>query len=102
MNISIHTLSMVIDVPVCKSIKNIRNAMSIDAELQLLQTYIVRGEYWPIRHDMAIIDGVAMKDRQIIIAFSLQKQILDSYYMAIMWGWEKLDSLQGSQFTGST
>ena len=43
MNINIHTLSIAIDVPVCTSIEDIRNAMSIDTELQMLQTYIEVG-----------------------------------------------------------
>ena len=43
MSIGIHTVSMAVDVPVCTSIEDIRNAMSIDAELNLLQRYIIRG-----------------------------------------------------------
>ena len=43
MNINIHKLCMAIDVPVCISIEEIRNAMSTDAELQMLQTYIISG-----------------------------------------------------------
>ena len=45
MSISIHTFSTAIDVPLYTSIKDIINAMSIDAELQMLQPYILRG--WP-------------------------------------------------------
>ena len=37
-----------------------------DSELSL-------GGYWPIRHDLAMIDGVAMKGKRIIIPFTLQK-----------------------------
>ena len=43
MNINMHTLSMAIDVPVCTSVDDIRNATSTDTELQMLQTYIMRG-----------------------------------------------------------
>ena len=67
--------------------------MSTVAELQMLQAYIIRGwlqnkddleptlqGYLPIRHELAIIDGVAMKGKQIIIPFSLQMQILDQLH----------------------
>ena len=43
MNINIHTICLAIDVPVCTSVEDTRNAMSTDIELQMLQTYIVRG-----------------------------------------------------------
>ena len=37
MNINIHTLSLAKDVLIYTSVEDIRNAMSIDAELQMLQ-----------------------------------------------------------------
>ena len=43
MNINIHTLSMAADILVCICVRDIRNAMSIDTELQMLQEYITRG-----------------------------------------------------------
>ena len=68
------SISMAIDVWVCTSIEDITNAMSIDAELQISQTYISKklttehrsaGTYFrwylPMTHDLAIINGVAMK-----------------------------------------
>ena len=42
MNINIHILSMAIDVPVCTSVEDRRNAVRMDAELQMLQTYAIR------------------------------------------------------------
>ena len=69
MEINICTLSMAIGIPTCISIEDTRNVMSINTELQMLQTYIIRGwtqnkvdlrptlhKHWPIRHDLAIID----------------------------------------------
>ena len=69
-------ISMATDILVGKSIEDIRNATSIDTELQLLQTYRIGGcpqnkddleptlgRYWPIRHDLAKIDCVAMKGK---------------------------------------
>ena len=58
------------------SIENIRAAMNEDAELHMLKTYTIRR--WPhtkdevqpgveryrlIRHDLVMIDGVAMNDK---------------------------------------
>ena len=76
MNINIHTLNMAIGILVCTSVEHIRNAMSINVELQMLQTSMTRAwsqnkddvestphTHWPIRHDLAIIDGVAMKGK---------------------------------------
>ena len=65
---------------------DIMAATSQDADLQLLRRYIIRGcpftmyevkhtiqMYWPIRHDLAMIAGTAMKVKQIIIPYILQK-----------------------------
>ena len=86
MSISIHTISIEIVVLVCTSREDIRTAMSKDAELQMLKTHIIRGwpqnkddlepsldGYWPIRHDLAMMNSVTMKGEKIIIPFSLQK-----------------------------
>ena len=74
--IYIQTLSTAIGIPVCISVESKRKAISIDAELKMLQTYMIRSwaqtkddleptvqRYWPIRLDLGIIDGVAMKDK---------------------------------------
>ena len=50
--------------------------MSTDAKLHMVQAYIIRewpqnkddleptlGRYWPIRHDLLMVDGVAMKGK---------------------------------------
>ena len=76
LSISMHTLSMAIDIPVCTSVEEMRNAMSIDAEPQMLQTYILRdwpqnkdnlepmlSRYWSIRHELALIDSLAMNGK---------------------------------------
>ena len=85
--INIHIISMTVDVLVSTSIKDIRVAMNID--LKMLKTYIVTGwlhnngevehgidRYWPIRHKQVMVDDIAMKHKQIIILYILQKQIL--------------------------
>ena len=45
MRINLHTLSKAVNGLACTSIEDIRTAMSEDAELQMLQTHIVKG--WP-------------------------------------------------------
>ena len=36
-------------------------------------------KYWPVRHDLVMIDGIAMKGKRIIIPFILQGQIWSNY-----------------------
>ena len=96
MNISIHILNTEINVLIFKSIEDIRIATSIHAEVQILQTHSIRewpqnkdnlepsvGRYLPIRHDPAMIDGVAMNNIMNNMnnetnnhTFSVQKKIL--------------------------
>ena len=84
MSINIHTINTAVYIPVCMSIEDIRAEMSEDAELQMLQAHIIKewpqnkgeiesslGGYWPIRHNLAMIDGVTLKGKQIIIPFAL-------------------------------
>ena len=74
MNISIHTISTTVDNPICMSLEDIRMAMNEVEELQMLKTSIIRGwlhtkgevksgveRYWPIIHELVMIDGVAVK-----------------------------------------
>ena len=49
MNINIHILGTAIGISVYTSVGDIRNAVSTDAKLQMLQTYIIRG--WPQNWD---------------------------------------------------
>ena len=92
-NMSICTISTKVDVPACRLIEDIRAATSEDTELQILQAHKIKGRpqnkneietsldgYWPIRHNLAMINGLAMKDRCIIVWFALQKQILDQLH----------------------
>ena len=73
---------------VCTSVEDIWNTMSTGTELEMLCIYIICGwpqnkdylestlwGYWAIRHDLAIIDSVAMKWKWIIKSFSLDKDI---------------------------
>ena len=73
MNINIHTVSTRVDVPICTSVEDNREAMSKDAELQMPKTYIFRGwllnkeqvepaieRYWSLRPKLVMIDGTAV------------------------------------------
>ena len=42
MSRSIHTITTVVDIPVCTSIEGIRTALSEDAELQMLQAHRIK------------------------------------------------------------
>ena len=93
MNVSIHTISTSVDVPVCTSIEDIKVATGEDAVLQMLQKYIIGGlphlrevvepeeeKYWPIRHELTMADDIVMKDKCIIIPFLLQKEVLEQLH----------------------
>ena len=69
--------------------KDIQTATEEDPKLQMLERYIIRGwlltkdkiepeveKYWPIRHELAMIDCVEIKGKSIIIPCLLQKQTL--------------------------
>ena len=82
LNINVNTINMTVDLPVCKSIQK---ATAQDAHLQDLKASTIHGwpykkddiqEYGPIRHELALIDGVAIKGKGIIIPSQLQMQIL--------------------------
>ena len=36
--------------------------------------------YWLIRYKLVAIDGINMKGKQIIVLYTLQKQILEQFY----------------------
>ena len=46
-------------------------------------------QYWPIRNKPAMINGIAVKNKRIIIPFPLQKQILQQLHRNHM-GIEKM------------
>ena len=73
----------------CTFIEDIQAASCEDTELQELKAYKILGwphkkeevdhsmrKYWPLRNELAIIDGISMKGKTIIIPFQLHKQIL--------------------------
>ena len=89
MNINVHVISSAVDNPACTFMEEIQVATSQDPDLQMLKSYIIWGwphtkdevehsiqKYRPIRYKLAMIDGITMKGKCIIIPFILQNQIL--------------------------
>ena len=46
-------------------------------------------KYWPIKHELAMIDDIALKGKCIIIPYLLQRQILEQLHSNDM-GTEKM------------
>ena len=64
MNISIHTITRTVNIPICMSKEDIKAAREEDAEFEMLRRYTIRGmphtkdavelgveRNWPIRHE---------------------------------------------------
>ena len=47
------------------------------------------GQWWPIRNELAMIDGITMRGKRIIVPFQLQKHILQQMHINYM-GIEKM------------
>ena len=70
------------------SISQIQQASAQDGHLQCLKGWVsTKAElnsdlrpYWSYRDDLAVIDGVVMKGRLIIIPRSLKQQVLDQLH----------------------
>ena len=112
MDIRIDAIQSVIDIPECLSISQIQEASTQDDHLQHLKSFIIAGwlrmrdelhsylrPYWSYRDDLAVIDGVVMKGRHILIPTSLKQQGLDQLHTNHM-GIEKLNSLHVNLYTG--
>ena len=85
MDIQVDAIQSSVDMPECISIEEIQHASSQDVHLQQLKTFIIAGwphtkdelhtdirPYWPYRDEIAVIDGVILKSRYIIIPDSLK------------------------------
>ena len=92
LSINVNTISTTADLPMCTSIQETTQ----DAHLLDLKAYNIHGwlhkrnhmaqdtqKYWPIRHELAMIDGLAAKGKIIIIIPS-QLQILSQLHRSQM------------------
>ena len=93
MDIRIDAIQSATDIPECISIAQIQQASAQDDHLQHLKSFIIAGwpstkdklhrdvrPYWSYRDNLAVIDGVIMKGRQIVIPTVLKQQVLDQLH----------------------
>ena len=86
MDVRVDTIQSTTDIPECISILQIQQAMAQNKHLQCLKNIIITGwlstkdklhinirPYWSYRHDLALIDGVIMKGRHIIVPQELKQ-----------------------------
>ena len=94
MDISVDTIQSATDILECISIAHIQHTMAQDEHLQHLKSIIITGwqstkdelhsnirPYWSYRDDLAVIDGVVMKGRCIIVPAELKQQVLDQLHL---------------------
>ena len=93
MNVNLYCISTSVNIPLCISIEDIQMATQQDADVQRLKSYIIQGQphkkdevewsmkyYWAIRHEVVMVDGIAMKGKRVIILSLLCRQILEQLY----------------------
>ena len=93
MDIRIDTIQSATDIPECISLSQIHQASAQDDHLQSLKSFIIAGwlsmkdelhndlrPFQSYRDDLAVIDGVVMKGRQIVIPTVLKLQVLDQLH----------------------
>ena len=93
MGIMVDAIRITTDIPVCVSISQIQQASAQDNNLQCLKNFIITGwpstkdelhadlkPYWSYRDELAIIDGVMLKGRHIVIPTTLKQQVLDQLH----------------------
>ena len=85
--ITISVIDSFTDIPGCLRVKQIRVAVLEDEHLGLLSEYVLYGwpwmktevqkdlqPYWSFRDGIAVIDGIAMKGKGVILPASLQNK----------------------------
>ena len=113
MDIRVDAIQSVNDVPECMSISQIQQAIAKDEHLQWLKNNIISGwpvtkdqlhldirPYWSYEDDLAVIDGIVMKGKCIIIPKVLKQQALDQPHVNHMGIKKKQNYLHVSQYTG--
>ena len=94
MDIRIDVIQSVTDILECISISQIQQASVQDKHLQCLRNSIITGwpstkddlhsnlrPYWSFRDGLAVINGVVIKGRCIIIPAILKQQVLDQLHL---------------------
>ena len=88
MDIRVDNIQSATDIPECICISQIQHTMAQDKHLECLKNIIITGwlntkdelhsnirPCWPYRDDLAVIDGVVMKCRCIIVPVELKQQV---------------------------
>ena len=112
MDINIDTVQSMTDIPECMSMAQIQQASTQDDHLQCFKGFIITGwpstkdelhadlkPYWSYRDKLAVIDGIVLKGRCIVIPNSLRQQVLDQLHTNHM-GIEKLHYVHTNLFIG--
>ena len=82
------------DMPECLSVTDLQQASSQDSHIQKLKHFIITGlpdskdevseklkPYWSYRDELAVINGMVLKGRHIIIPNILKQQVLDQLHI---------------------
>ena len=78
--------------PICTSIQDIKGATEEDAELQIFKRFLMRGwpnnrkaleleaeKYWPIRHELPMVNGTTMKAGILSYLFYCRDRFLSNH-----------------------
>ena len=110
--ISINTIQSTTCIQEYMTMHELQEAASQDQHLQHLMEYVIQWKpesknqqpkdirtYWRFRGDMAVVDGVVIKDKQIVILEALQQQALKQLHINHM-GIKKLNAWHANLFIG--
>ena len=105
MDIRVDAIQTATDMPECVSMAEIQHASSLDNHLQQLKDIIITGwldsrdelhadlqPYWSYRDELAVIDGIILKGKSIIMPNILREQVLNQLHTNHM-GIEKIKFL---------
>ena len=94
MDLRVDAIQSTTDIPECISILQIQQATAQDEHLQCLKNTIITGwpstkdqlnidirPYWSYRDNQAVLDGIVIKGRGIIVPQELMKQVLDQLHL---------------------
>ena len=88
LSVNVNAIETAVDLPVCTSIHDIQEVTARDVHLQERKVYVTKGlatqkrrcatrqKYWPIRHELAMMDSRAIKHKQVIMSSKLKIKIL--------------------------
>ena len=112
MDIQVDAIQTAMDMSDCISMAEIQQTLLMDNHLQQLKCIIITGwpdstdelhvqlqPYWSYRDELAVIDGILLKGRHIIMPSSLREQVLSQLHINHM-GIEKQSYWPGNVCTG--